>query len=151
MYYTIADIKKLTCLSERTLRNYIKNGILSGEKVSGRWRFSAENVNAFFNNNDVISSMRIKAHNKYISFITGEEMKTHPESRLLIIGSFADYEDFSPIEGLDIILNSVAKNDFDYFRIVDGNRPISVFSGKAADLMEVLTKLTDYYKDKKKD
>ena len=40
--YTINDIAMMTGLTTRTIRNYIKLGILNGEKEDGVWRFSAE-------------------------------------------------------------------------------------------------------------
>ncbi len=35
--YSIADIPKMTMLSPRTIRNYIKLGLLNGSKTNGYW------------------------------------------------------------------------------------------------------------------
>ena len=46
-YYTINDIATMTGLTTRTVRNYIKLGLLDGEKMDGIWQFSIEAVSAF--------------------------------------------------------------------------------------------------------
>ena len=34
-YYTLGHLSQITGLTDRTLRTYLKNGILEGEKISG--------------------------------------------------------------------------------------------------------------------
>ena len=38
--YTIEDIANMTRLTSRTIRNYLKDGILEGKKIGGQWRFT---------------------------------------------------------------------------------------------------------------
>ena len=40
--YTIKDLAQMTMFSTRTIRNYMKMGLLKGEKIEGEWRFSDE-------------------------------------------------------------------------------------------------------------
>ena len=42
--YTIEDMAVFTGLTDRTLRNYLNEGRLTGEKVDGAWRFSPEDL-----------------------------------------------------------------------------------------------------------
>lgn len=42
--YTVEDIAKMTMLTSRTIRNYIKEGTLKGKKLGGQWRFTEEDV-----------------------------------------------------------------------------------------------------------
>ena len=39
-YYTLGHLAQITGLTDRTLRTYLKNGILEGEKISGIWHFT---------------------------------------------------------------------------------------------------------------
>lgn len=48
--YSIEDISKMTYITPRTLRNYIKKGILIGDKVGGHWKFTKDNVEALLSN-----------------------------------------------------------------------------------------------------
>ena len=34
--FTIADIAEMTSLSDRSIRNYLRNGLLTGQKVGGQ-------------------------------------------------------------------------------------------------------------------
>jgi excisionase family DNA binding protein len=42
--FTVEDIANMTSLTTRTIRNYLKEGILSGRKIGGQWRFTDEDV-----------------------------------------------------------------------------------------------------------
>lgn len=45
--FSIDDMALITRLSTRTIRNYIADGFLEGDKSSGAWQFTAEQVDAF--------------------------------------------------------------------------------------------------------
>lgn len=45
--YSLNDLATVSGLTTRTLRNYIERGLLSGEKVQGKWQFSEEALEAF--------------------------------------------------------------------------------------------------------
>lgn len=65
-YYTLNDLALMTGLTTRTLRNYLKMGILKGERVEGIWNFTEEEIAEFFENSYVISG--IQAKNRAIVF-----------------------------------------------------------------------------------
>ena len=46
-YYCIGHIVQFTGLTDRTIRSYLANGILQGEKINGIWHFTPEQVDAF--------------------------------------------------------------------------------------------------------
>ena len=45
--YNLKDLSMITGLTDRTLRNYLNEGILIGEKQDGTWRFTDEQIGAF--------------------------------------------------------------------------------------------------------
>jgi len=47
-FYTIEDVMLMTGLSERTVRGHIANGFLAGDKSTGAWHFTEEDLAAFF-------------------------------------------------------------------------------------------------------
>ena len=59
-YYTLNDLALMTGLTTRTLRNYMKKGILKGERVEGIWKFTKEEIAEFFDNPYVISGVQAK-------------------------------------------------------------------------------------------
>jgi excisionase family DNA binding protein len=48
--YTVEDIATMTSLTTRTIRNYIKDGLLKGRKIGGQWRFTEEDVKNLMDN-----------------------------------------------------------------------------------------------------
>ena len=42
--YTINELAKITNLTDRTIRNYLAKGNLTGIKVGGQWRFSKDDI-----------------------------------------------------------------------------------------------------------
>ncbi len=48
--YTVEDVAQKTGLTDRTIRNYLKDGRLKGKKIGGQWRFTADDIEALFRN-----------------------------------------------------------------------------------------------------
>ncbi len=69
-FYTINDIAAMTGLTTRTVRNYIKLGLLEGEKIEGVWQFSAEAVAAFMTDKTVQPSIRAKKNGVVFDFLS---------------------------------------------------------------------------------
>ena len=42
--YTVSDVARKVHMTERTIRNYLKDGILKGTRVGGQWRFSDQDL-----------------------------------------------------------------------------------------------------------
>lgn len=63
---TLKELIEETQLSERTLRRYLQQGLLEGTKVGGSWRFSEQQIKAFFDT---------QSFNKNLAKQAGEEVK----------------------------------------------------------------------------
>ena len=48
--YTVEEIATMTSLTTRTIRNYIKEGLLKGRKIGGQWRFTEEDIKNLMDN-----------------------------------------------------------------------------------------------------
>lgn len=57
----IEDLSMMTGLTTRTLRSYLKKGILGGEKEKGKWYFSKEDIRDFFASDYVMQGVKIKS------------------------------------------------------------------------------------------
>lgn len=66
--YTINELAKLTNLTDRTIRNYLANGNLTGIKVGGQWRFSKEDIKKFFSDSKFENDIRNKQERQMIDF-----------------------------------------------------------------------------------
>ena len=47
--YTAAETAELLHVTERTVRGYLKKGMLTGQKIGGDWAISEENIKDFLN------------------------------------------------------------------------------------------------------
>lgn len=64
--YTLKEVMEMTQVSERTLRRYLKDGLLKGFKVGGTWRFTKQQLQAFFDD---------KQHHNEIARQASEDVK----------------------------------------------------------------------------
>lgn len=67
-FYSIADIAKLTKLTDRTIRNYLSNGTLKGHKVGGQWRFTKDDIKALFSNDKFEDDMKVVTEKRILSY-----------------------------------------------------------------------------------
>ena len=58
--YTLNEIAMMSGFTTRTLRTYLNQGILNGEKNNGKWEFRTEDIEKFFADPYVKEGMRIK-------------------------------------------------------------------------------------------
>ena len=69
--YTVEDIAKMTRLTSRTIRNYLKDESLQGQKIGGQWRFTMENIKQLFNNSHFTNDVSRKNRQQILNFING--------------------------------------------------------------------------------
>ena len=72
--YTVEDIAKMTSLTSRTIRNYLKDGSLQGQKIGGQWRFTMENIKQLFNNSIFLNDISRKNRQRVLNFISGSNI-----------------------------------------------------------------------------
>lgn len=84
--YNLNDLAMMTGLTTRTLRNYIKLGVLNGEKIDGSWQFTDEEVDEFFSDNGVKQSLRAHRHAAVYDFLADMSKKAN---RACLILDFA--------------------------------------------------------------
>ncbi len=58
--FSIRQLAMFTGLTTRTLRNYLAQGILQGEKQHGVWRFSDKQLEQFFKNAEIQQLLHTK-------------------------------------------------------------------------------------------
>ncbi len=86
--YTVEDVAEYTGLTSRTIRNYLKNGTLSGRKVGGQWRFTMKNIANLIDSStasgDIIASDDQFAHD----FISGINTEVAGELQTLMVSDY---------------------------------------------------------------
>lgn len=74
-YYAIADVAAITGLSDRTIRHYISQNTLCGEKINGVWQFTVEQLCDFMNDPNVLPSIRAKKNALVYDFLADSHRK----------------------------------------------------------------------------
>lgn len=69
--YTIEDVAAFTGLTDRTLRTYLKEGRLAGNKEDGAWRFAPEDLERFFQDGGVRRAMEANRNAVVYDFLLG--------------------------------------------------------------------------------
>ena len=73
--YSINELAEMTGLSTRTLRSYLKSGVLEGEKIDGIWRFDEEQFLSFIENSAVKASLQAKRNALVYDFMSNRYKK----------------------------------------------------------------------------
>lgn len=76
MFYDMNSLSMMTSLTTRTLRNYIKLGLLHGRMVKGKWQFSEIEIEEFFKEKFVEAELIIKLKgmvNDYLNTVNADQ------------------------------------------------------------------------------
>ena len=135
--YTIQDIAVMTGLNERTIRSYLADGLLKGEKTDGAWRFTAEQFGDFLRQDMVRASVQAKANAVVYDFLITDRRK---ESAACLILDQPSAEDQEP--GLrEALSEQVNRLELRWaYRYQDGMAR-SILSGPPAALGELLARM----------
>ncbi len=134
--YTINDIIQITGLSDRTIRSYISQKVLEGEKVDGAWRFSAEQLSAFLNDANVLPGIRAKKNALIYDFMI-ENRRREPEMCLMLDLPASDDEKVSGFF-CEAINNGEYKGIQFSFDSMGGHTPRVILKGKPEDVLRLM-------------
>ena len=70
-FYTVEDIAKMTMFTTRTIRNYLKDGLLTGRKIGGQWRFTSDDIEKFMNQGQIGDMIRSEKKQNVLDFLDG--------------------------------------------------------------------------------
>ena len=73
----------ITGLTSRTLRNYLKSGLLQGRKETGLWQFTEQQVSAFITHPAVYPSIQAKQNAIVYDFLSDLNQSENEECILL--------------------------------------------------------------------
>lgn len=86
--FTVEDIANMTMLTTRTIRNYLKDGLLKGRKIGGQWRFTEQDIEELFENSNIEAEIKDIRRQEVMDFIDGINTDMEGDIQLCTI---ADY------------------------------------------------------------
>ncbi len=67
--YNLNELAMISSFTTRSLRMFLKEGLLEGEKIDGVWRFTEEEIEAFLSQSAVRKSMQSKHNTLVLDFL----------------------------------------------------------------------------------
>ena len=141
--FTINDLAMMTSLSTRTLRNYIADGLLVGDKSSGVWQFTAEQVTDFVTSKTASPSIHAKKKAIVYDFLSS---KPDENGKMCVVLDIGEEQAGKAVSMLCASISKIEPSRelrFSSEKAGKGNRII--LSGSEADVMGLLNR---YYSER---
>lgn len=95
-YYTINEVAVMTGFTTRSLRLFIQQGFLEGEKIDGKWSFTVEQLEAFISNPNIKTGIKIKNNALVYDFLADFE-KSENKTCIILDFHISSNEEFEEI------------------------------------------------------
>lgn len=95
-YYTINEVAVMTGFTTRSLRLFIQQGFLAGEKIDGKWNFTVEQLEAFISNPNIKAGIKIKNNALVYDFLADFE-KSENMTCIILDFHISSNEEFEEI------------------------------------------------------
>ena len=83
--FTVEDIAQMTSLTDRTIRNYLRTGLLKGRKIGGQWRFNMQDIKNFLDSGEVMSTISSEYKQDVLDFIDNVNTKISGDRQSCVI------------------------------------------------------------------
>lgn len=113
--FTVEDIANMTSMSDRTIRNYLRNGLLKGRKIGGQWRFTMQDIKTFLDGGEAMKEMKKKQKQEILDFVDGVNSKlTGERQTCVIVDLYISQKDATGLN--EKICDFIAENMFSNMR-----------------------------------
>lgn len=139
-YYTINEISIMTGLTTRTIRNYLKSGLINGEKINGIWMFSHEDFSDMLANPAIKPSIQAKNNAVVYDFLVDNKKKINKICTIIDL-YIDDTESNETSEFFCNTINSLSETGELSFKFEKNGRNVRVIlSGTEETVIDILNK-----------
>ena len=139
-YYTINEISIMTGLTTRTIRNYLKSGLINGEKINGIWMFSHEDFSDMLVNPAIKPSIQAKNNAVVYDFLVDNKKKINKICTIIDL-YIDDTESNETSELFCNTINSLSETGELSFKFEKNGRNVRVIlSGTEETVIDILNK-----------
>lgn len=139
-YYTINEISIMTGLTTRTIRNYLKSGLINGEKINGIWMFSHEDFSDMLANHAIKPSIQAKNNAVVYDFLVDNKKKINKICTIIDL-YIDDTESNETSELFCNTINSLSETGELSFKFEKNGRNVRVIlSGTEETVIDILNK-----------
>ncbi|MCR5794835.1 MAG: helix-turn-helix domain-containing protein [Solobacterium sp.] len=133
--YSLNDVAMMTGFTTRTLRNYMNQELLKGEKVRGAWQFTEEELDCFFREPFVKEGLRIKRSGLVFDFLS--ERNRNSERICTVLDIPASLQEGNRLSAFFCDLMNDASDTVFAFDWVNGMCRV-ILTGAADQVMRIL-------------
>ena len=139
-YYTINEISIMTGLTTRTISNYLKSGLINGEKINGIWMFSHEDFSDMLANPAIKPSIQAKNNAVVYDFLVDNKKKINKICTIIDL-YIDDTESNETSEFFCNTINSLSETGELSFKFEKNGRNVRVIlSGTEETVIDILNK-----------
>lgn len=139
-YYTINEISIMTGLTTRTIRNYLKSGLINGEKINGIWMFSHVDFSDMLANPAIKPSIQAKNNAVVYDFLVDNKKKINKICTIIDL-YIDDTESNETSEFFCNTINSLSETGELSFKFEKNGRNVRVIlSGTEETVIDILNK-----------
>lgn len=150
-FYTVDDVAMMTGLTSRTIRTYIKDGVLRGKKVGVQWRFTEAEVKELFKDKKVEREVA-DAKNKLIyNFLEKREADTERSCMVVDCPLKSEAEEEKLSEELMEFINSYqwgSDFQFSYQLFKDEKIARFIISGALKEVLKIIHIINNFTESK---
>ena len=141
-YYSISDLCLFTGLTDRTLRNYLSNGILQGEMIDRAWAFTEEQVQAFLQHPNVQPSIQARKNALITDFML-DNFKKSPQMCVVWDLPSRHGQSISDFFCRQINADSSLSNFHFSFQNLDGTTRL-ILKGEQEDIIRLINRFHEH-------
>mgnify|MGYP003291046468 FL=1 len=139
-YYTINEISIMTGLTTRTIRNYLKSGLINAEKINGIWMFSHVDFSDMLANPAIKPSIQAKNNAVVYDFLVDNKKKINKTCTIIDL-YIDDTESNETSEFFCNTINSLSETGELSFKFEKNGRNVRVIlSGTEETVIDILNK-----------
>ena len=138
-HFTLQQLALISGLTDRTLRNHIAAGLLTGEKTDGQWFFTAEQTESYLSHPAVRPSILAKQNAILYNFLADERKKTDE------VCVTADFPAASRFDICNFFCREISEGSYENIRFAYdgfGHTERVILRGRMQDVLTILNKFT---------
>ncbi len=136
--YKLKDLMMMFSIPERTIRRHLKEGILSGTKIGGNWRFEDKDIENYLKTNNMTSIRKKNTYLEIMDYVNG--FSEHNNETFIV-------KHVKSKAGRSIEIStfvSTFKNPFFFNYDKKNDKSIIVFKGHNEDVLQLLEKINEW-------
>lgn len=146
-FYSVEEVALMTGLTSRTIRTYIKEGVLRGKKVGVQWRFTEEEVKELFKDKQVERQVADAKNQLVVDFLNKRQGKDNRSCMIVDCPVMSETVEVELRDKLMEFINNYewgAEFQFSYQLFEEENTARFIISGALKEISKVIDIINEF-------